>query len=152
MIPSLWAIPMKTTYHAKPGEVAHNWVHIDADGQVLGRLAVEAAMRLMGKHRPTYTPHVDTGEFVVITNAAGVRVTGRKAEQKVYRHHTGYVGGLVERPYAELFASKPEQVVELAVRRMLPKSKLGRKLLSKLKIYPGKEHPHGAQRPETIHL
>jgi large subunit ribosomal protein L13 len=143
---------MKTTYNAKPEELNDRWVHIDATGQVLGRLAVVVAMRLMGKHRPTYTPHVDTGDNIVITNASRVRVTGRKAEQKVYRHHTGHIGGLVERPFAELFASKPEEVLELAVRRMLPKSKLGRKLIGKLKIYSGDSHPHAAQQPETIKL
>ena len=158
-IPRLLELPrplghdaMKTTYHAKPGELNDRWVHVDAQDQVLGRLASAIAMRLMGKHLPTYTPHVDTGDNVVVTNASGIRVTGRKAEQKVYRHHTGYVGGLVERTYADMMEQKPEQVLELAVRRMLPKSKLGKKLMGKLKVYPGSDHPHGAQQPETISL
>ena len=143
---------MKTTYHAKPGDVAQRWVHIDADGQVLGRLAVECACRLMGKHRPTWTPHIDTGDYIVITNCEKVRVTGRKAESKVYRHHTGYVGNLVEEPYERVLERHPERIIQLAVRRMLPKTKLGRRMFAKLKVYAGGEHPHTAQNPETITL
>lgn len=143
---------MKTTYHAKSGDVAQQWVHIDADGQVLGRLAVQCARRLMGKHRPTWTPHVDTGDHIVITNCEKVRVTGRKAESKVYRHHTGYVGNLVEVPYERVLERHPERIIQLAVRRMLPKTKLGRRMFAKLKVYAGAEHPHTAQNPETITL
>ena len=143
---------MKSTYHTKTGEVEQRWVHVDADGQVLGRLAVDCARRLMGKHRPTWTPHVDTGDFVVITNCEKVRVTGRKAEQKVYRHHTGYVGNLVEEPFERVLERHPERVLELAIRRMLPKTKLGRRMFAKLKVYAGGEHPHQAQNPETITL
>ncbi len=141
---------MKTTYHAKAGDVEQRWLHVDADGQVLGRLAVECARRLMGKHRPNWTPHVDTGDFIVVTNCEKVRVTGRKSEQKVYRHHTGYVGNLVEEPYERVLERHPERIIELAVRRMLPKTKLGRRMFSKLKVYAGSEHPHQAQNPETI--
>ena len=143
---------MKTTIFAKPGSVDRKWVLIDAEGAVLGRLAVRTAMILMGKHRPTYTPHVDTGDFVVIINAGKVRVTGRKAEQKVYRHHTGYIGSLVERTFADLMQSNPAEVIELAVRRMLPKSRMGRRMFAKLKVYAGAEHPHGAQQPEKLEI
>jgi len=143
---------MKTTYHAKPGEVTQEWVHIDATNQVLGRLAVACAVRLMGKHRPTYTPHIDTGDYVVITNAERIRVTGRKAETKVYRHHTGYVGNLVEEPYERVLERHPERIIQLAVRRMLPKNRLGRQMFAKLKVYAGTDHPHTAQNPETITL
>lgn len=143
---------MKTTYHAKPGEVTQPWVHIDATNQVLGRLAVECARRLMGKHRPTWTPHTDTGDFIVITNAEKVRVTGRKAETKVYRHHTGYVGHLVEEPFERVLERHPERIIQLAVRRMLPKTRLGRRMFAKLKVYAGNDHPHAAQNPETITL
>lgn len=143
---------MKMTTHATPETAEHKWVHLDADGAVLGRLAVRVARILMGKDKPIFTPHVDTGDFVVITNAEKVRVTGRKAETKVYRHHTGYIGSLVERPYERMIEEKPEEVVMLAVRRMLPKSKLGKQMIKKLKIYRGPEHPHTAQAPETITL
>ena len=107
---------------------------------------------LMGKHKATWTPHVDTGDFVVVTNAAGIVLTGRKAEVKVYRHHTGYIGSLRERPYAQLMERNPAEVIELAVKRMLPKSKLGRQMIKKLKVYGGEEHPHGAQAPKTVTL
>jgi large subunit ribosomal protein L13 len=143
---------MKSTYHAKAEDQLGTWIHIDADGHVLGRLAVEVARRLMGKHRPTFTPHVDTGDTVVITNAEKIRVTGRKAETKMYRHHTGYLSGLVERPFATMLEKNPTEIIELAVRRMLPKSKLGRKMFSKLKVYAGSDHPHEAQKPETVTL
>jgi large subunit ribosomal protein L13 len=143
---------MRQTTFATAETRTNGWWHFDADGLVLGRLASRVAMVLMGKHKPTYTPHVDCGDFVVITNAAKIRVTGRKAEQKVYRHHTGWIGALRERPYAEVLAKNPAEVLELAVRRMLPKSKLGRAMLTKLKVYGGPEHPHQAQKPETIKL
>lgn len=143
---------MKTTYHANPQTVDREWLHLDADNQVLGRLAVRIARILMGKDKPIFTPHVDTGDFVVVTNAEKIRLTGRKAETKVYRHHTGFIGGLVERPFATMIERKPAEVIELAVRRMLPKSKLGRQMFSKLKVYAGPEHPHVAQAPKTITL
>ncbi|MAG58391.1 MAG: 50S ribosomal protein L13 [Planctomycetes bacterium] len=143
---------MKTTYNAKPSEVAHAWVHYDATDAVLGRLAVDIARRLMGKHRAIYTPHVDTGDFVVVTHCEKVKVTGRKAEQKVYRHHTGYIGHLRELTYERVMERHPERILSLAVRRMMPKTKLGRKMFSKLKVYAGAEHPHEAQKPETVTL
>ena len=141
---------MRSTTLVKSGEFDHRWVHVDASGQILGRLATRLATILMGKHRPTYTPHVDTGDYVVVTNAAGVRLTGKKAEQKVYRHHERYIGSLRERPFATLVVDKPEEVVTLAVRRMLPKTKMGRHMLMKLKVYRGDEHPHAAQKPTTL--
>ncbi len=126
------------------------WFQIDASQEVLGRMAVRIARILMGKHKPTYTPHSDQGDFVVVTNAKGVQVTGNKAEKKVYRHHTGWPGGLVEEPFARVLERHPDRIVREAVRRMLPKTTLGRHMLKKLKIYPGSDHPHHAQTPETL--
>lgn len=143
---------MNCTTHANTATANRQWLHISAKDQVLGRLAARVAQILMGKHKPTYTPHCDTGDFVVITDASSIVVTGNKARQKVYIHHTGWIGGLVQRPYAEVHAKHPEQIIALAVRRMLPKTKLGRHMFSKLKIYPGAEHPHAAQNPKTITL
>lgn len=140
------------TYMAKPSDIERRWYHVDAEGKVLGRLAVEVARILMGKNKPTYTPHLDTGDFVVITNAEKVIVTGRKADQKKYYHYTGYPGGLVETSYRRMQERKPDEIVRLAVRRMLPKTKLGRSMISKLKIHAGSEHPHTAQQPETLEL
>jgi large subunit ribosomal protein L13 len=141
---------MKTTYLAKPGHDLARWHVVDATDKVLGRLATRLAMILMGKHRPTYTPHVDTGDFVVVINAEKIKVTGRKAESKVYRHHTGFIGGLTERPFKEMIVEKPEEIIELAVRRMLPKTKLGRRMFDKLKVYRGPNHPHTAQKPASL--
>lgn len=143
---------MRQTTFSNENTVQREWLHVDAEGQVLGRLASKIAMILMGKTKPTWSPHVDGGDFVVVTNASAVRLTGRKAETKVYRHHTGYVGNLKERSYAYMMEHHPEEVVRLAVRRMLPKNRLGRRMLSKLKIYRGVEHPHSAQAPRTITL
>ena len=140
----------RQTYFAKAGDVTPEWKHVDASGKVLGRLAVEIATMLMGKHRPEYTPHVDCGDFVVVTNAAQIVLTGRKAEQKVMKRYTGYPGGLRQVPYGVVRESHPERLVEQAVRRMLPKNRLGRQMFSKLKVYAGSEHPHHAQRPETV--
>jgi len=137
------------TYMAKKGEVERKWVQVDAQGKTLGRLASRIAMVLMGKHRPTYTPHVDTGDFVVVTNAAKIRVTGRKLEQKVYKRYSGYPGGLKTETLATKLRRRPEEVLRLAVRRMLPKGSLGNRMLKKLKIYAGPDHPHQAQRPEA---
>ena len=142
----------RQTYFAKAGDVTPEWKHVDASGKVLGRLAVEIATMLMGKHRPEYTPHVDCGDFVVVTNAEHIVLTGRKAEQKVLKRYTGYPGGLRQVPYGVVRNSHPERLVEQAVRRMLPKSRLGRQMFSKLKVYAGSEHPHQAQRPETINV
>lgn len=138
------------TYVAKPQDVKPQWWHVDATDQIVGRLATRIAMILMGKHKPTYTPHVDTGDFVVVTNAERLSFSGRKWNQKRYYHHTGHPGGLVETRAAELREKNPEQVLYYAVRRMLPKTKLGAKMLKKLKVYAGAEHPHTAQMPEEL--
>ncbi|MHC5081659.1 MAG: 50S ribosomal protein L13 [Planctomycetota bacterium] len=135
------------SFVAKKDAVDRGWVLMDAEGVSLGRLATTAATVLMGKHRPIYTPHVDTGEFVIVINAAKVRLTGKKLESKTYHTHTGYLGHLKEKKLSEMMAKRPEGVIELAIRRMLPKTKLGRAMFGKLKVYAGPEHPHGAQRP-----
>jgi large subunit ribosomal protein L13 len=133
---------------ARRGTFQPAWLHVDASGKILGRMAVEIARVLMGKHRATYTPHVDTGDFVIVTNAAKVRVTGRKAEAKVYPRYSYHPGGYKEITYAELQARFPERIITEAVRRMLPKSALGRNMLKKLKVYRTAEHPHTAQQPQ----
>ena len=140
------------TYYAKTGEVEREWVLIDAEDQVLGRVAVKAATILKGKHKPTYTPHVDTGDFVVIINADKIRVTGNKATQKRYYRHTGHPGGLKSESFAEAMQKHPERVVEKAVKGMLPKNTLGRAMGKKLKVYAGPEHPHAAQKPRQISM
>lgn len=142
-------MPRQTTF-LKPNETNAKWHHVDAQGKVLGRIASDIAVVLMGKHRPTYTPHVDTGDYVVVTNARGLVLTGRKGEQKFARAWSGYPGGLKLTPYSEVLAKKPEQLLRDAVRRMLPKNRLGRDMLSKLKIYRDADHPHHAQRPESL--
>ena len=142
----------RRTYSAKPGEIHQGWHLVDAEGVVLGRMASRVARILQGKHRPVYTPHIDTGEFVVVVNAEKVRLTGRKMEQKVYHQYTGWAGGLRETAVADMMAKKPEEVIRLAVKRMLPKSSLGRRMLKKLKIYAGPEHPHEAQQPEPLDI
>jgi large subunit ribosomal protein L13 len=134
---------------AKPQEVARQWWVVDASSQVVGRLASDIAVVLMGKHRPTYTPHVDTGDFVVVVNAEKVELSGRKWEQKVYTRYTGYPGLRVE-PVLRRHQRHPERVLREAVRRMLPKSKLGRRMLEKLKVYAGPDHPHAAQSPQPL--
>lgn len=142
-----------TTYSAKPAEVEKKWVLIDAKGLVVGRLATLVSMRLRGKHRPTYTPHVDDGDNVIIINAAKVVLTGRKREKKVYYHHTGFIGGIKERTAKSILEGLfPERVVEKAVERMLPRGPLGRKQLGNLRVYAGTEHPHEAQQPEVIDI
>ncbi len=140
------------SYVAKTGEVDQKWVLIDADGQILGRLAVKIARILMGKTKPIYTPHVDTGDFVVVVNAEKIKVSGKKAQTKEYQYYTGYPGGQKSVSYAEMLEKRPERVIELAVRRMLPKNKLGVKMLKKLKVFGGPEHDHAAQRPEKIEV
>jgi len=132
---------------AKPGQLEPKWYHVDATGKVVGRLAGDIAMVLMGKHRPTYTPHLDTGDFVVVTNAEKIQFSGNKWQSKVYLWYTGYPG-LRKENAADRLAKKPDQILREAVRRMLPKSKLGRHMLSKLKVYTGPQHPHQAQQPE----
>ena len=136
------------SYIAKPAEVERTWYVIDAADKTLGKVAVEAAMILRGKKKPIYTPHVDTGDYVIIVNAAKVAVSGKKEDQKIYKSHSGYPGGLKEVPLNELRASKPEEVIRHAVKGMMPKGKLGRQMYKKLKVYAGPEHPHAAQKPE----
>ena len=140
---------MTKTYLAKPGETQQAWHHFDADGAVLGRLAVRIATILQGKHHPRYTPHVDTGDFVVVTNARKIAMTGTKADTRVHHWHTYYLGGLRSMTAGEMREKDPQRLVELAVRRMMPKTKLGRAMMGKLKVYPGTEHPHAAQQPVT---
>ncbi len=140
----------RQTYFAKPGEIDRLWRHVDADGRILGRMATEIATILMGKHRPEYTPHIDCGDFVVVTNAEKIVLTGRKAEQKMKLRYSGYPGGLKAESYGSLRERRPESLVEDAVRRMLPKSRLGRQMLSKLKVYKGADHPHQAQQPVPL--
>src|SRR5947209_7310761 len=136
-----------STFYAKPGEVKQLWHLVDADGQIVGRLAVELARILIGKHRPEYTPHADTGDFVVVVNCEKVRFTGRKMETKEYQHFTGYPGGRKIRSFREVIAKKPERVLYDAVRRMMPKNNLARTQLRKLKLYAGPNHPHQSQQP-----
>tara|TARA_R110002072_G_scaffold11196_2_gene50913 strand:+ start:71079 stop:71507 length:429 start_codon:yes stop_codon:yes gene_type:complete len=140
------------TFSAKPQNVEHNWLLIDADGQTLGRMAAEIATRLRGKHKPEYTPHVDTGDFVVVVNAEKVRVTGKKTSDKMYYHHTGYPGGLKSFSFEKLIDRNPEKVLKLAVKGMLPRTPLGRAMFKKLKVYAGTEHPHAAQQPQALQL
>ena len=140
------------TYYAKPLEVEREWVLIDATDQVLGRVASVAAQILKGKHKPQYTPHVDTGDFVVIINADKIKVTGAKAANKVYYRHSGYVGGLKQETFTEAMEKHPERVIERAVKGMLPKNTLGRAQGKKLKVYVGPEHPHAAQKPREIKI
>lgn len=136
------------TYSQKASEVQRDWHVVDASGQVLGRLATQIATLLRGKHKPTYTPHIDGGDFVVVTNVEKIRITGRKAEQKTYIRHTGYPGGLKVTPYKMMREKHPDRILRLAVKGMLPKSRLGRRLLTKLKLYAGAHHPHTAQQPK----
>jgi large subunit ribosomal protein L13 len=139
-----------STYMPKPGEVAANWHVVDATDQVLGRLASRVSLILQGKHKPTYTPHVDTGDFVVVVNADKVKVTGRKAEVLEYQTYSRYPGGQRTYTYKRMAELHPEKLVELAVRRMLPKNKMGRNILGKLKVYKGDKHPHSAQQPKEL--
>ena len=139
------------TYSAKPAEVEKRWVLIDAKGLVVGRLASIVALRLRGKHKPTYTPHVDCGDNVIVINAEKVVLTGRKVDQKVYRHHTGHIGGIKERSAKFILEGRfPQRIVEKAVERMLPRGPLGRRQLGNLRVYKGAEHPHAAQQPEPL--
>ncbi len=133
-------------------QVEQSWYVVDAEGQVLGRLAAKIARLLQGKHKPTYSPHVDGGDFVVVVNAAKLRVTGNKAMSKVYRSHSGYIGGLKQTALGEMLKKDPAEVIRRAVRGMMPKTVLGKKMLSKLKVYPDAKHPHRAQKPEPIEV
>jgi large subunit ribosomal protein L13 len=138
------------SYIAKPAEVERKWYVIDAEGQTLGRLSTQVATILRGKHKPTYTPHVDTGDHVIIINAEKVVLTGKKLDQKKFRWHTGYLGGLKERSYRDMMQKQPEKVVMHSVKGMLPKNSLGRQMLKKLRVYAGPEHGHQAQMPEVL--
>ena len=140
------------TYHAKPGEIEREWLVVDATDQVLGRLASRIAQILKGKHRPQYTPHVDTGDFVVVINAEKIKLTGNKINAKTKYHHSGHPGGLKEMPIARMLERHPERVLEQAVKGMLPKNTLGRQMGKKLKVYAGPEHPHHAQNPRETTL
>jgi large subunit ribosomal protein L13 len=146
-------MPVMTTFVAKPAEIQKKWVMIDAQGLVVGRLASLIALRLRGKHLPTFTPHVDCGDNVIVVNAAKVVLTGRKREKKVYHHHTGYIGGIKERTARSILEGKfPQRIVEKAVERMLPHGPLGRRQLGNLRVYPGPDHPHAAQNPEKVDI
>ena len=140
------------SYMARPLEVERKWYVVDADGKHLGRLATEIVRVLRGKNKPQYTPHVDVGDFVVVVNADRVAVTGRKAEQRVYRRYSGYPGGMKETSYEQMLARKPTEVLRKAVYGMMPKTRLARKQFKKLKIYAGPEHPHSAQDPQTLEV
>ena len=144
---------MRSTYTATPSDIEHRWFIVDAEGMVLGRLATEVARIIRGKHKPTFTPHMDTGDNVIVINASKVRVTGRKAEQKRYFHHTGYMGHERFTPFASMLAKHPERVIEKAVFGMLPKTALGRQVLRlKLRVYADADHPHAAQQPTVLKL
>jgi|SRR5690625_2839650 len=140
------------TFSAKSAEVERDWYIVDAEGKTLGRLATEIARRLRGKHKPEYTPHVDTGDYIVVVNAEKVRVTGRKTTDKVYYHHTGYVGHLRSITFDKLIEKAPERVIEKAVKGMLPRNPLGRAMFKKLKVYAGTEHKHAAQQPKPLEI
>lgn len=143
---------MKTTVSAKPETVKHDWYVVDAAGKVLGRLATEIAHRLRGKHKAIFTPHVDTGDYIVVVNADKVQVTGNKAKGKKYYDYSGFIGGMKETSFEQLLADHPERVLERAVKGMMPKNALGRAMMAKLKIYAGPEHKHSAQQPKTLDI
>ena len=143
---------MKTTVSAKPHEVKREWLLVDATDKTLGRLATEIASRLRGKHKPIYTPHVDTGDYIVVVNAEKIRVTGKKLQDKMYHHHTGYIGNLKSISLEKLLAKAPERVIEKSVKGMLPRGPLGRQMFSKLKVYAGPEHNHTAQQPIPLEV
>jgi large subunit ribosomal protein L13 len=140
------------TFSAKPQTVRHDWFVVDASGKTLGRLATEVARRLRGKHKPEYTPHVDTGDYIVVVNAKDVNVTGNKRSDKMYHHHTGYIGNLKSASFQEMIDKSPEDVIRLAVKGMLPKNPLGRQMMRKLKIFAGPEHKHEAQQPRPLEI
>ncbi len=141
-----------STFSAKPAEVEHGWYLVDATGRTLGRLATEIASRLRGKHKPEFTPHFDTGDYIVVINAAKIRVTGNKLKDKVYYHHTGYIGNLKSIKLEDLMAKSPELVIQKAVKGMLPKNKLGAAMLKKLRVYSGPDHDHAAQQPQPLEI
>ena len=141
-----------TTYSANPSDIKRDWYIVDASGKTLGRLATEIAKRLRGKHKPEYTPHMDTGDYIVVINAKEVKVTGNKTTDKIYHHHTGFPGGLKSITFDKLIAKKPEMIIEKAVKGMLPRGPLGRDMYRKLKVYPGAEHKHSAQQPKVLEI
>lgn len=141
-----------TTHSVTPDQITRRWYLVDAEGETLGRLASRIAQILRGKHKPIYTPHLDTGDHVLVINAEKVRLTGKKIDQKAYYRHSGYPGGLKETPVRRMLETHPERVIERAVRGMMPKGKLGRKMLKKLRVYAGDDHPHAAQQPVTIDI
>ena len=141
-----------TTFSAKPENTSHAWYIVDASDKTLGRLATEIARRLRGKHKPEYTPHVDTGDYIVVINASKVRVTGRKTENKTYHWHTGYPGGIKSITFDKMLAKTPCRVIEKAVKGMIPNTPLGRQMLRKLRVYPGAEHEHSAQQPQVLEI
>jgi len=143
---------MKTTVSAKPAEVKRQWYVIDADGKTLGRVATEVARRLRGKHKPIYTPHVDTGDYIVVINASKVQVTGNKAKNKMYHRHTGYIGNLKSISFEKLQQKSPESIIEIAVKGMLPKNPLGRAMFRKLRVFAGDKHSHHAQQPQPLEI
>ncbi len=140
------------TFSAKPAEVRRDWYVVDATGKTLGRLSTEIAHRLRGKHKPEYTPHVDTGDYIVVVNAEKIRVTGNKLKDKIYHHHTGYIGNLKSVPLEKLMEESPERALQYAVKGMLPRNPLGRKMLSKLRVFAGPDHPHTAQQPIPLEI
>ncbi len=140
------------TFLPKANDIQRKWYVVDASDKVLGRLATQIATRLRGKHKPIFTPHLDTGDFIIVVNAKKIRLTGRKMDDKLYHRHTGYMGGLKTTNAREMLNKKPEEVIRLAVKRMLPKNRLGRQQLKKLKIYAGSDHPHQAQLPEPLQI
>ena len=140
------------TISAKPETVKRDWYIIDASGKTLGRMAAEIASRLRGKHKPEFTPHVDTGDYIVVINAEKVAVTGKKAKDKMYHHHTGYIGGLKSISFEKLIDKAPERTIQTAVKGMLPKGPLGRAMFKKLKVYAGESHPHSAQQPQELNI
>jgi len=140
------------TFSAKPAEVKRDWYVVDASGKTLGRLATEIAKRLRGKHKAEYTPHVDTGDYIVVINAEKVQVTGSKTQDKMYHHHTGFIGNLKSISFEKLVDKAPQRPIEIAVKGMLPKNPLGRQMFSKLKVYAGTEHPHVAQQPRALEI
>ncbi len=143
---------LNKTKSTKPAEVTRKWYVVDAQDQVLGRLATQIAVHLRGKHKPEYTPHVDTGDYIVVVNASKVRVTGNKTQDKLYHRHSGYIGSLKSVNFQTLLKQKPERIIETAVKGMLPKNPLGRAMYRKLKVYAGSEHQHSAQQPETLKI
>jgi large subunit ribosomal protein L13 len=140
------------TFSAKPAEVKREWYVVDASGRTLGRLATEIATRLRGKHKPEFTPHVDTGDYIIVVNASRIRVTGNKLKDKLYQHHTGYIGNLKTISLEKLLAKSPEQVITRAVKGMLPKNKLGAVMIKKLRVFGGPEHDHVAQQPQPLEI